>query len=219
MSITAELINEKIKDFERDLKQVLEEQKKARDSCIESERSCLEVKRLTINAIADAYIRIENTIRNEIRVLKKSFNDEMIKDINHIFDQDDNNISKSDIRLIISVRADIVKFEESGISANDYNRDMKAIRNKIDDVSKFNPGIRLHTMDIPVHKNEAIKSLVMGLKRELKGYVKNLPIIPISDNVIKDIITVISDRKHIVKGQNAFNQKMIEEIKGLIEKN
>ncbi|WP_415406822.1 hypothetical protein ACLHDG_13805 [Sulfurovum sp. CS9] len=216
MSITSELINEKIKDLEHDLEQALKENERARDWGIEYRPSCYEVSSLTIKAISDACIRVENTIRNEIKVLKNCFNDDMINDLDYIIDIN-NDLCMGDIRLIISTRVDIVKFEESGISEKDYNRDMKTIRNKIDDISKFNPGIRLGTMDIPIHKNEAIKSLVLGLTRGLRGYVKNLPNKAINSSVIKDIITVISDAKRMPKSQGSFEEMTIELIEDLIK--
>ncbi len=218
MSITSELINEKIEDFEYDLQQVLKEEERIMNSAVEYKPKCYEVSSLVIKATADAYIRVEKTIRSEISVLQNCFSDDMINDLDYIIDIHDG-LSRGDIRMIIMTRVDIVKFEESGISENDYSRDMKAIRKKIDDISKFNAGIRLHTMDIPNHKNEAIKSLVLSLTRGLKGYIKNLPNEPIKSNVIKDIITVISNVKRMPKSQDSFDKWMIETIDDLREKN
>lgn len=216
MSITTELINEKIEDFEHDLQQVLKEKERIMNSVTKYKFNCYEVNSLVIKATADAYIRVEKTIRNEISVLKNCFSDDMINDLDYIIDIHDE-LSRGDIRMIIMTRLDIVKFEESGISENDYSRDMKAIRKKIDDISKFNAGISLHTMDIPNHKNEAIKSLVLGLTRGLKGYIKDLPNEPIKSNVIKDIITVISDAKRMPKSQASFEEMTIKLIEDLIK--
>lgn len=216
MSITTELINEKIEDLEHDLKQVLKENKKAMDWSIKYRPRCVEVRTLTIYAKADACIRVENTIRNEIRVLKNCFDDDMIDDLDYIIDEN-KDLCIDNIHRIISTRVDIVKFEESGISEKDYHRDMKTIKNKLDDMSKFNLGIRLHTMGIPIHRNEAIRKLVFVLGGGLEKYIENSPCTPISTDTIRDIITVISDVERMPKGQDCFKKKTIKMIEDLIK--
>lgn len=103
---------------------------------------------------------------------------------------------------IIHARIEILRFERSGLGEKDYERDIAAIRKKIDDVSKYT---EVHSpFKFPNLPHRTLKELVYYLCNAERSQHLHFPIIP--KETAKEISLIISKKQRLPRKQEEYDE-------------
>jgi len=111
---------------------------------------------------------------------------------------------------IIHARIEILRFRKSGLGEKDYERDISAIKKKIDDVSKYTE-VHSH-FKFPALPHITLKELVFYLcnTKKNKHIHHPLPIIP--KETAKEISVIISEKQRLPRNQKEYDQKELHRV-------
>lgn len=143
----------------------------------------------------------QNILENENKLINEAFTEGMIEDLDYILQLNKSPWPKTIANLVVNARIDIVRFEKSNISLKDYERDVKILEKKAKDIYAFLP--ISHKIIIPRRPHEIIQEMIFYLDEQICGLLLKRKYL--SNEAIKDIVTVISDRKYLPRLQSRFN--------------
>lgn len=207
------LIQHYILNIEDDIKLLEIENKEWEQSVAEKDSQCYHTSipfRLNLCRMS-ATSSIIKRLKNEKTIFSDAFDDDMIEDIQYVLDSA--NITKHlgyINRKIIEARVEIVRFIKSSLGSNDYERDIKAIKNKIEDIQEYTEVNNF--IEFPSLPHNSIKKLTFNLCDKKKLLTMNIETELISKETVKEIITIISLMKRAPGKQADFDKKATKRL-------
>lgn len=206
-SLIKTVLEEKIKDNVEDIELLKIEVEKLKDEMLSSERRVFNYSQKNHFGIMQVkLLALEseiNKLLDENQLFKLSFTDEMIQDLDYIFQMNKTPWPKALAGLVIDTRLDLVMFQKSQLSVKDYERDVKNIRKKLKELNSFL--LIMNVESIPELPHKVIQNMVFFIEDEMMTRYTGIQLFP--QSAIKDIVSIISERRYMPRAQKEFNRK------------
>jgi hypothetical protein len=216
-SLITSLIYREISKFEEDIKTIDIEISEVKKQYLDFDNK--HYKSILSNLLhqnkLSSLIGAKRMLENEIELHKSAFTEQMIADLDYVLEEYCTKPRTGRALLIIWARIDIVRFERSGLSDNDYKRDTAVIFKKIEEVSPFFHLDPLVTL--PEQQHIIIKKLIHVLSAAdttRLGFLRAAEESALPKEAIKCIVDTISSLKILPRGQNSFDDMWAKEIFG-----
>ena len=108
-------------------------------------------------------------------------------------------------KRIVHARIEILRFRKSGLGEKDYERDISAIKKKIDDVSRYTE-VNSH-FKFPDLPHITLKELVFYLCNTKKNRHIHPPLPILPTRTAKEISVIISDKQRLPRDQEEYDKK------------
>ncbi len=145
-------------------------------------------------------------LEEEKSLYKNAFNEKMIQGIIDSFENINIMTSSRSINeRIVHARIEILRFQKSGLGEKDYERDISAIKKKIDDVSKYTE-VYSH-FQFPKLPHVILKELVFYLCNTKKNRHIHPPLPILPKETAKEISAIISEKQRLPRNQKEYDKK------------
>lgn len=145
-------------------------------------------------------------LEEEKSLYENAFDKKMLQGIIDSFENIDMMTNSRPINeRIVHARIEILRFQKSGLGEKDYERDINAIKKKIDDVSKYTEVYSY--FKFPNLPHITLKELVFYLCNTKKNRHIHPPLPIIPRETAKEISVIISEKKRLPRDQKEYDQR------------
>ncbi len=111
---------------------------------------------------------------------------------------------------IVHARIELLRFRKSGLGEKDYERDIAAIKKKIDDVSKYTE-VNSY-FQFPKLPHVILKELVFYLCNTKKNQHLHFSIPVVPTETAKEISIIISEKQRLPRKQKEYDKKELKKV-------
>ncbi len=111
---------------------------------------------------------------------------------------------------IIHARIELLRFYKSGLGENDYERDIGAIKKKIDDISQYTEVN--DNFQFPKLPHVILKELVFYLCNTKKNRNMHPPLPILPKETAKEISAIISEKQRLPRNQKEYDKKELYKV-------